>query len=112
MDNTLLKGLWKYMMPVPPFVWQKIVRTRSAKAKAKLKFMTASHHLVRNFVVAELPRSGVPLAPQTIARAVDLALEQVVEILNDLETHMVFLFRNAKGEVTWAYPVTVDKNSP
>ncbi len=30
-------------------------------------------------------------------------------VLDDLEKHMTFLFRNKGGEVTWAYPVTVDK---
>jgi hypothetical protein len=37
------------------------------------------------------------------------AKEKVVHILNDLEKHMNFLFRNRQGEVTWAYPVTVEK---
>jgi hypothetical protein len=109
MDNALLKGLWKYMVPVPPFMWQKTVRARAGKARAKLKFMTSDHHLVRNFVVGELPRAGVPLGPQTIARALNLTAQRIVEILNDLEKHKVFLFRNTLGQVTWAYPVTVDK---
>jgi hypothetical protein len=30
-------------------------------------------------------------------------------ILDDLEKHMTFLFRNQAGEVVWAYPVTVEK---
>ena len=35
--------------------------------------------------------------------------ELVTEILDGLEKHMTFLFRNDRGEVTWAYPVTVDE---
>jgi len=30
-------------------------------------------------------------------------------ILEDLERHMTFLFRNDDGAVIWAYPVTVDR---
>ena len=28
---------------------------------------------------------------------------------DDLEKHLTFLFRNAAGAVTWAYPVTVEQ---
>jgi hypothetical protein len=47
--------------------------------------------------------------PDTIARDLGLHRERVVALLTDLEKHMTFLFRNRQGEVTWAYPVTVDK---
>jgi hypothetical protein len=33
----------------------------------------------------------------------------VVSILGELEQHLKFVFRNERGEVTWAYPVTVDE---
>jgi hypothetical protein len=70
--------------------------------------MSPEHHAVRNFAVTELPRAGQPLAPETIARRLDLPLEQVNAILADLEKHMTFLFRNEQGAVAWAYPVTVE----
>jgi hypothetical protein len=73
-----------------------------------LEFMTEDHHRVRDFVVLEIPRAGKPLTPELIARALDLPLEQVADILNDLEHHMTFLFRNEAGAVAWAYPVTAD----
>ena len=109
MDNSILKGLWKYMVPVPSFMWRTMVKQRAGKARAKLDFMTEDHHGVRNFVVEELPRAGVPLSPEIIAGALGLTRERVVEILAELEKGMVFLFRNDRGEVTWAYPVTVDR---
>jgi hypothetical protein len=30
-------------------------------------------------------------------------------ILDELEKHMTFLFRDEQGAVAWAYPVTVDR---
>jgi hypothetical protein len=72
-----------------------------------LAFMTPDHHLVRNFVVSELPKAGEPLPPELIAARLDLPVEGVVAILDDLEKHMTFLFRNPQGAVEWAYPVTV-----
>jgi len=70
--------------------------------------MTEAHHRVRNFAVLELTRSGQPLALDRIAQELQLPQASVVEILGELERHKTFLFRNAEGAVTWAYPVTVD----
>jgi hypothetical protein len=69
--------------------------------------MTPDHHRVRNFVVTELPKTRAPLPPELIAARLDLPVESVVAILDDLEKHMTFLFRNPEGAVEWAYPVTV-----
>ncbi len=74
-----------------------------------MNFMTADHRRVRYFVVSELPRAGKALPPEYIALKLGLPLEQVINILGDLEKHLVFLFRNPQGEVSWAYPVTVDE---
>ena len=104
MDDSLLLGLWRYTLPVPRLVWQRLV-----KADTDLGFMSQDHHQVRDFVVTELPRVGRPLSPQTIAQGLNLPPAQVVDMLDELERHMTFLFRNEQGDVAWAYPVTVDR---
>ena len=104
MDNSLLLGFWRYMLPIPRVVWQRQVR-----GDARLDFMSEEHHLVRSYVVTELPRQGKPLSPQYIAQALSLPLAQVTGILDELERHMTFLFRNEQGAVAWAYPVTADR---
>jgi len=106
MDERLLLGMQRRMVPVPPAVWRHLLHRGTG---TDLSFMSPEHHRIRNFVVTELPRAGQPLSPQAIAQALDLAVDQVVVILADLESHMTFLFRNGQGEVTWAYPVTVEK---
>lgn len=73
-----------------------------------IAFMTAEHHRVRDFVVLELPRRGVPLSPEEIARGVGLPPRRCAAILDDLERHLTFLYRNRDGAVVWAYPVTVE----
>jgi len=69
--------------------------------------MTGDHHRVREYVVLELPKVNAPIYPQQIAKSLDLNIDQVITLLDDLEKHMTFLFRNGEGAVTWAYPVTV-----
>ena len=109
MKNNLLLGLWRHLFPVPSAIWQKQVKDNAENTKAHLAFMSPDHHRARNLVVRELPRVGKPLTPEWIARELNLPVENVIVILNDLERHMTFLFRNREGAVTWAYPVTVDE---
>jgi len=71
--------------------------------------MSEGHHLVRNFVVRELPRSGQPIPPDIISQNLGLPLEQVNNLLDDLEKNLFFLVRDSQGAVSWAYPLTVEK---
>ena len=107
MDKNLLFGIWRYLLPVPPAIWRRQV-DGPQEIGPDLAFMTADHHRVRDFVVLELPSAGKALSPQVIALKLELPLEQVQTILDELERHKTFLFRNPQGEVAWAYPVTVD----
>lgn len=108
MDNALLKGVWKFLMPVPPFLWKGKIRQMAKKAGAGIGFMTKDHHRVRNFVVKTLPESGGPLSAHKIAENLNMDLENVSAILDELEKHKFFIFRNNEKKVTWAYPVTTE----
>ena len=110
MNKSMLLGLWKYWLRVPRPLWQRqvILSTRQASEHA-LDFMSEEHHRVRDFVVIELPRIAKPLSAALIAERLNLPVDRVTGILTDLEKHMTFLYRNPQGEVTWAYPVTVDR---
>lgn len=104
-DDALLLGVWNYVLPIPHSIWRSQVRGDPAE----LDFMSEQHHRVRDFAIMELPRVGEPLTPDFIAQELNLPPAQVVDLLNDLEQHMTFLFRNEEGAVAWAYPVTVDE---
>jgi hypothetical protein len=97
------------MLPIPRPYWQNQVRKNAQRNAAGLTFMSPDHHRVRNFVVLEIPRLGRPLPPAFIADRLNLPLVRVNAILDDLEKHLTFVFRNPQGEVVWAYPVTADK---
>jgi hypothetical protein len=76
------------------------------RGEAHLAFMSEDHHRVRDFAVMQIPQAGKALPPDGIAQVLDLPPDRVSAILDDLEEHMTFLFRNRQGEVEWAYPVT------
>jgi hypothetical protein len=109
MTDRLLLGLGRRMIPIPRMVWQRLVEANARKIRAGVGFMSEDHHRVRDFVVTELARAGAPLSPESIAGELGLALPRVRSVLDELEKRLTFLFRNARGEVTWAYPVTVDE---
>ena len=107
--NSLLLGIGRTMLPVPRFLWQRAIRGAARKARANLRFMSADHHRVRDFVVMELPRAGRPLSPEAIADALSMDVARVGSLLGDLERRLTFLYRSSGDDVTWAYPVTVDR---
>ena len=109
MKNKLMMGLWKYMINVPPFLWEKQIAKGKKKYADHLAFMSGDHRLVHHFVVRELPFAGKPLSPEFIAGRLQITVDRTISILDDLESHMTFIFRNADGAVAWAYPVTVEK---
>lgn len=106
-DDPLLLGIWRYLLPLPPAIWKKQVAANGQNMGAGLFFMTPDHHRVRNFAVLELPRIGRPLEPQDFADGLGLPVERVEQILDDLETHMTFIFRTDGRAVDWAYPVSI-----
>ena len=109
MEEQVLIGKERGIIATPWKAWEQGLTGRVPFVKARLEFMSESHHLVRNFVVQELPRTGKPLSPEFISRRLDLPPERVNSILEELEKNLTFLYRNAQGAVAWAYPVTADE---
>ncbi len=107
MKNKIFSGIWRFMLPLPEGALYRHMAEGEKEDAPALAFMTADHHRVRNFVVSELPKAETPLPPELISARLDLPVKGVVAILDDLEKHMTFLFRNPQGAVEWAYPVTV-----
>jgi len=109
MEENVLIGRGRQIVGIPREEWQKGLAGRLPHMEARLNFMTKDHHRLRNFVVMELPRVGKSLSPEFIARELNLPLARVGSILDDLEKHLTFVFRDGQGAVVWAYPVTVDR---
>jgi len=111
MNGTVLIGQGHEITGIPQKDWERGLPEVQQHIKGRLDFMSEEHHLVRNLVVKELPKVGAPLSPVFIAQKLNLPVSRVNVILEELEKHLTFLFRNDQGAVIWAYPVTVD-NTP
>lgn len=106
--ETIRVGHGRVITGIPRGEWEQGLAALPGVFKAKLEFMSAEHHLVRNFVVRELPFAKKPLAPEYIADRLNIPLIRVNGILDELEKNITFLFRNEDRAVLWAYPVTAD----
>jgi hypothetical protein len=109
MKDRALLGTRRRMIPIPGFIWKSEVSRKAKKqAQKSVAFMTEEHHLVRDYVVRNLLGAGGSITPEQISEATGLAPARVISILDQLEKRLVFLFRDGRGSVLWAYPVTAD----
>ena len=109
MKDRALLGTGRRMIPIPGFLWRSEVSKKAKRQAGKsVAFMTEEHHLVRDYVVMHLLGAEGPIAPEQISEATGLSPGRVISILEELEKRLVFLFRNDRGSVLWAYPVTAD----
>ena len=106
MRDKILVGRGREITSISRQEWERNLSEVPRQIKTKLNFMGKEHHLIRNFVVRELPYAGKPLTPEFIAEKLNFPIDRVNAILEELEMNLTFLFRNDQGAVLWAYPVT------
>ena len=110
MKDVILLGRGEMILEVSAEDWRKHLTAVQHHSSSRLSFMTGDHHLVRNFVVSELPRNyGNALGPEDISRRLNLPLTRVNAVLEDLQKRLFFLVLKSAGEVSWAFPVTSEK---
>ena len=108
MNETILVGRDRDISSIPRQAWEERLAEAPERISARLDFMSSDHHLVRNHVVRELPRLGRPIRASEISHALGLPIPRTDQILTDLEERLFFLVRDHDGNVSWAFPVTVD----
>jgi len=104
-----LLGKGRHFEEIPRDSWEEKVAIESQHIPAVLDFMTKDHHLVRNLVVEEIARQEKPVSAEGISTKLDMPQSKVTAILDDLERNLFFLVRDARGDVSWAFPVTAEK---
>jgi hypothetical protein len=106
--SKVLLGLKQYMVPIPWFVFTRVLPRGVRKAKRALGGLDNEHRRVHHFVVRELPRLATPMPPEYIAHGLEMEESRVIGILDELERRLIFIFRPGGREVLWAYPVTAE----
>lgn len=109
MSNKLMLGLWRYIINVPSFLWQKQIAAGKMKFDKEAGALSSEYQRIHHFVVKELPRHRKPMTPEFISASLGMSVDSVIAALDYLENRKAFLYRNSDHDVTWAYPVTVEK---
>lgn len=104
--DSLRVGLGPLLVPLPGPLWRRKVEHQAAGAERLLERLPEDHRAVRRFVVAEIAERARAVAPEHVARELHLPVDRVERILAELEARLLFLYRDARGAVEWAYPVT------
>lgn len=108
MSGALHTRLGRLGVPVPSWLWHRAVRQAAKGMQRVYGSLAPDERRVREWLVTTLADRGAPIAPGSIASELALDSGRVGAILDRLERKLVFLARDARGAVSWAYPVTVD----
>ena len=106
--RRVLLGIKHRMVPIPWFFFTRILPRQVKKTKRILGDLDDEHRRVHHFVVKKLPSLARPMPPEFIADRLELDRARVVQILDELEQRLIFLFRPGSRDVVWAYPITVE----
>jgi len=106
--HRVLLGFKRNMVPIPWFLFTRILRREASKTKRVLGGLDNEHRRVHHFVVKKLPSLARPMAPDFIAERLELDEVRVIKILDELERRLIFLFRPGGRDVVWAYPITAE----
>lgn len=106
--RRVLLGCKHSMVPVPWALFTLILRRGARKTKAVLGGLDDDHRQVHHFVVKNLPSLARPMPPEFISARLKMEEGRVIEILDELERRLIFLFRPGGRDVVWAYPVTAE----
>ncbi len=108
-ENAVLVGRGSNILRIRSDHWKGHVAVATERVLARLAFMSEEHHLVRHFAVKEIARRSSVVTEAQISRQLKLPRSRVHQILDELESHLFFVVRNARGAVSWAYPFTSDE---
>ena len=106
--RKVLLGFKHRMLPIPWFLFTLILRSGAKKTKRVLGSLDDEHRHVHHFVVKMLPILAKPMPPDYIADQLRLDKARVIQILDELERRLIFLFRPQGRDIVWAYPVTAE----
>jgi hypothetical protein len=109
MADKILIGRGNTISEIPRRDWEHELSSAPEHIARRLEFMSDDHHLVRNFVVRELPRTGRPIPVADISHALQLTRKRTKNIVEELERNLFFLVRGDGAEVSWAFPVTAEE---
>ena len=101
-------GLQRHMLKLPAAVGRRRAGAVAMQARTVRDELSDENLDLHRFLITELPIVGAPLTANWIAEKRGVATSNVATQLDDLGDRKALIARNADGDVTWTYPVTVE----
>ena len=98
MERVLL-GFKRHTVPIPQALFRRAMKAGANKTHRVLGGVDDRQRRVHHFVVRDLPRLAEPMPPEHIAGALGMDLQRVIEIVDELERRLIFLFRPGGRDV-------------
>jgi hypothetical protein len=106
--RIVLLGFKHRIVPIPWFLFIRILKHEAKKTKRVLGGLDDEHRRVHHFVVKNLPSLAQPMPPDFIADRLKLDEVRIIQILDELERRLIFLFRPGGRDIVWAYPIAAE----
>ena len=102
-------GLDKWLIPIPAFMIRNDVRSSGDLICQETRVVTDLERQVQFYVVQRISDTNQPVLPEDISTDLNIPLDQVISIIEKLESLKVFFYRYNSPGINWAYPVTSDE---
>ncbi len=109
LEDIVRLGRGREIVSVPQVQWLGALRERTTSTRSWVAGLPEFHRRLRRFLVGALPENGgQPLSVERIASRLGASREDVRRGLDELESRLFFVVRDAEGAVSWAFPCTTE----
>jgi hypothetical protein len=106
--HKLFVGFRGFMMRIPPLLSNKGTRKGEKGAKANADSLSKEERRVHHFIVMKMAVVNDPISAELIAGELGMQKDQVIEIINKLESLKTFIYRSDGKGINWAYPLSLE----
>ena len=108
LKHKLYMGFRGVMMRIPPLLSDKGARKGEKGARANADSLSKEERRVHHFIVMKMAVVKDPITVDLIAGQLGIPNDQVIKIINKLESLKTFIYRDDGKGINWAYPLSLE----
>jgi hypothetical protein len=108
LKHKLYMGFRGFMVRIPPLLSDKGARKGEKGAKANAACLSKEERRVHHFIVKKMAVVKDPITVDLIAGQLGMPNDQVIKIINKLESLKTFIYRDDGKGINWAYPLSLE----
>ena len=108
LKHKLYMGFRGFMMRIPPLLSDKGAKKAEKGTKANADLLTKKERRVHHFIVMKMAVVKDPITVDLIAGQQGMPNDQVIKIINKLESLKTFIYRDDGKAINWAYPLSLE----